>query len=82
MKYLAIAVLALVCTTIAAQAQFFSSDGGAGRFHGYGTGLAPIPGQNIRPSGSACPINLRCGKNPGPLDPNAPTYAAKRKAKR
>jgi hypothetical protein len=29
--------------------------------------------QNIGPGGP-CPINLKCGKNTRPLDPNAPLY--------
>jgi hypothetical protein len=78
MKYLAFTTIVLACTASAASAQ--SSFGGGGYFGGGMTG-AVYPNVRGHP-GYACPINLKCGQNLRPLDPNAPTYAPKRKAKR
>jgi hypothetical protein len=76
MKYLAIAILALVWLSAAANAQ--SGDprtgayGGASGFFGAGTGAV---NPNRHP-GYACAINMKCDgqKNIRPLDPNAPIY--------
>ena len=64
-------VVLLTATSASAQ----SSVGPSGYFGP--AGGRPISGWA---AGSACPINLRCsGQNRGPLDPNAPTYAVKRR---
>jgi hypothetical protein len=75
-----IAALTLACTTNATQAQ---REGG-NYMGGYFGDRHISSNQNIGPvgPGGPCAINLKCGQNFRPLDPNAPTYAPKRKAKR